>query len=211
MELIKKIELNKITKIIIIAILGSLLLAISAKIKIPFYPVPMTMQTFVVLFLGIVFGRKIGVLTVSLYLFEGIFGLPVFAGTPEKGMGFIYFTGPTMGYLIGFLVATYLAGYFKYENCFDFHKFKLNKDLPFFLALIDTISSVVTISFKNLIKLVIAVSFIYIFGLLWLGFLIGWDKPIFQLGAQPFLLAELFKMLILAIIAGSLNKIKKFI
>jgi len=211
MELIKKIELNKITKIIIIAILGSLLLAISAKIKIPFYPVPMTMQTFVVLFLGVAFGRKIGVLTVSLYLFEGIFGLPVFAGTPEKGMGFIYFTGPTMGYLIGFLVATYLAGYFKYENCFDFHKFKLNKDLPFFLALIDTISSVVTISFKNLIKLVIAVSFIYIFGLLWLGFLIGWDKPIFQLGAQPFLLAELFKMLILAIIAGSLNKIKKFI
>ena len=211
MELIKKIELNKITKIIIIAILGSLLLAISAKIKIPFYPVPMTMQTFVVLFLGVAFGRKIGVLTVSLYLFAGIFGLPVFAGTPEKGMGFIYFTGPTMGYLIGFLVATYLAGYFKYENCFDFHKFKLNKDLPFFLALIDTISSVVTISFKNLIKLVIAVSFIYIFGLLWLGFLIGWDKPIFQLGAQPFLLAELFKMLILAIIAGSLNKIKKFI
>jgi len=211
METIKKIELNKITKIIIIAILGSLLLTISAKVKIPFYPVPMTMQTFVVLFLGIVFGPKIGVLTVSLYLFEGIFGLPVFAGTPEKGMGFIYFTGPTMGYLIGFLIATYLAGYFKYEKCFDFQKFKLNKDLPFFLSLIDAISPVVTILFKNLIKLVFAVSFIYIFGLLWLGSLIGWDKPIFQLGVQPFLLAELFKMLILAIIAGSFNKIKKFI
>ena len=211
MEVIKKIELNKIAKVILIAVLGTLLLTISAKIKIPFYPVPMTMQTFVVLFLGITFGPKIGLLTISLYLFEGIFGLPVFAGTPEKGIGFIYFTGPTMGYLIGFLVATYLAGYFKYENCFDFHKFKLNKDLPFFLALVDTISSVVTISFKNLIKLIFAVSFIYIFGLLWLGFLIGWDKPIFQLGAQPFLLAELFKMLILAIIAGSLNKIKKFI
>ena len=211
MEAIKKIELNKIAKVILVAALGTLLLTISAKIKIPFYPVPMTMQTFVVLFLGITFGPKIGLLTISLYLFEGIFGLPVFAGTPEKGIGFIYFTGPTMGYLIGFLVATYLAGYFKYENCFDFHKFKLNKDLPFFLALVDTISSVVTISFKNLIKLIFAVSFIYIFGLLWLGFLIGWDKPIFQLGAQPFLLAELFKMLILSIIAGSLYKIKKFI
>ena len=211
MEAIKKIELNKIAKVILIAVLGTLLLTISAKIKIPFYPVPMTMQTFVVLFLGITLGPKIGLLTISLYLFEGIFGLPVFAGTPEKGIGFIYFTGPTMGYLIGFLVATYLAGYFKYENCFDFHKFKLNKDLPFFLALVDTISSVVTISFKNLIKLIFAVSFIYIFGLLWLGILIGWDKPIFQLGAQPFLLAELFKMLILAIIAGSLNKVKKFI
>ena len=211
MEAIKKIELNKIAKVILIAVLGTLLLTISAKIKIPFYPVPMTMQTFVVLFLGITLGPKIGLLTISLYLFEGIFGLPVFAGTPEKGIGFIYFTGPTMGYLIGFLVATYLAGYFKYENCFDFHKFKLNKDLPFFLALVNTISSVITISFKNLIKLIFAVSFIYIFGLLWLGFLIGWDKPIFQLGAQPFLLAELFKMLILAIIAGSLNKVKKFI
>ena len=211
MEAVKKIQLNKVAKIILISILGTLLLTISAKIKIPFYPVPMTMQTFVVLFLGIALGPKIALLTVSLYLFEGIFGLPVFAGTPEKGIGFIYFTGPTMGYLIGFLVATYLAGYFKYENCFDFHKFKLNKDLPFFLALVDTISSVVTISFKNLIKLIFAVSFIYIFGLLWLGILIGWDKPIFQLGAQPFLLAELFKMLILAIIAGSLNKVKKFI
>jgi biotin transport system substrate-specific component len=87
----------------------------------------------------------------------------------------------------------------------------LNKDLPFFLALADTVSNVITISFKNLIKLIFAVSFIYIFGLLWLGFLIGWDKPIFQLGAQPFLLAELFKMLILSIIAGYLYKIKKII
>jgi biotin transport system substrate-specific component len=78
-------------------------ITISAKIKIPFYPVPMTMQTFVVLFLGIAFGARIGLLTVSLWLLEGIFGLPVFAGTPEKGIGLIYFTGPTGGYLIGFL------------------------------------------------------------------------------------------------------------
>ena len=183
MEAIKKIEINRIVKIILIAIAGTLLLTISAKIKIPFYPVPMTMQTFVVLFLGIVLGPKIGLLTISLYLLEGIFGLPVFAGTPEKGIGFIYFTGPTMGYLIGFLIATYFAGSFKY-----------NKGL-----------------INNFFKLIFSVSFIYIFGLLWLGFLIGWDKPIFQLGAKPFLLAELFKILILSIIAGSISKIKKFI
>ena len=189
MEIAKKLEINKILKIILIAALGTLLLTISAKIKIPFYPVPMTMQTFVVLFLGIALGPKIGLLTVSLYLFEGIFGLPVFAGTPEKGIGFAYFMGPTGGYLVGFLVATYVAGSFKYESCFD----KIN------------------FSFKNLIKLIFAVSFIYIFGLLWLGFLIGWEKPIFQFGAQPFLLAELFKMLILSIVAGSLYKIKKII
>ena len=183
MEAIKKIQVNKIVKIILIAIAGTLLLTISAKIKIPFYPVPMTMQTFVVLFLGIALGPKIGLLTISLYLFEGIFGLPVFAGTPEKGIGFAYFTGPTMGYLIGFLVATYFAGSFKYNK-----------------GLINTF-----------FKLIFSVSLIYIFGLLWLGFLIGWDKPIFQLGAKPFLLAELFKILILCIVAGSLNKIKKFI
>ena len=107
MEAIKKIEINKTAKIILLAILGSLLLTISAKIKIPFYPVPMTMQTFVVLFIGVTLGAKIGRLTVSLYLLEGIFGLPVFAGTPEKGIGLIYFTGPTMGYLIGFLSACF--------------------------------------------------------------------------------------------------------
>ena len=156
MEAIKKIELNKIVKVILVAALGTLLLTISAKIKIPFYPVPMTMQTFVVLFLGITLGSRIGLLTVSLYLFEGIFGLPVFAGTPEKGIGLVYFAGPTMGYLIGFLVAVYFAGLFKYDK-----------------GLINTF-----------LKLIFSVSFIYILGIIWLGTLIGWDKPIFKLGSS---------------------------
>ena len=183
MEAIKKIEVNKIVKVILVAILGTLLLAISAKIKIPFYPVPMTMQTFIVLFLGITLGPKIGLLTVSLYLLEGIFGLPVFAGTPEKGVGFIYFTGPTMGYLIGFLVAVYFAGLFKYDK-----------------GLINTF-----------LKLIFSVSFIYILGIIWLGILIGWEKPIFILGAKPFLLAELFKMLLLSFLTPILLKTKKLI
>ena len=183
MEAIKKIELNKIAKVILVAVLGTLLLTISAKIKIPFYPVPMTMQTFVVLFLGITLGPRIGLLTISLYLFEGIFGLPVFAGTPEKGIGLVYFTGPTMGYLIGFLVAVYFSGSFKYDK-----------------GLINTF-----------LKLIFSVSFIYIFGLIWLGTLIGWDKPIFKLGAQPFLLAELFKMLLLLFLTPTLLKAKKLI
>ena len=179
MEAVKKIQLNKVAKIILISILGTLLLTISAKIKIPFYPVPMTMQTFVVLFLGIALGPKIGLLTVSLYLFEGIFGLPVFAGTPEKGIGFIYFTGPTMGYLIGFLVAAYIAGSFKY-----------NKG-----------------TINTFLKLILSVSFIYILGIIWLGALIGWEKPIFKLGAQPFLLAELFKLTLLTILLPWIIKI----
>ena len=183
MEAIKKIELNKIAKVILIAALGTLLLTISAKIKIPFYPVPMTMQTFVVLFLGITLGPRISLLTISLYLFEGIFGLPVFAGTPEKGIGLVYFTGPTMGYLIGFLVATYFAGSFKYDK-----------------GLINTF-----------LKLIFSVSFIYVFGLIWLGILIGWDKPIFKLGAEPFLLAELLKILLLIVLMPILLKLKKIV
>ena len=179
MEAVKKIQLNKVAKIILISILGTLLLTISAKIKIPFYPVPMTMQTFVVLFLGIALGPKIALLTVSLYLFEGIFGLPVFAGTPEKGIGFIYFTGPTMGYLIGFLVAAYIPGSFKY-----------NKG-----------------TINTFLKLILSVSFIYILGIIWLGALIGWEKPIFKLGAQPFLLAELFKLTLLTILLPWIIKI----
>ena len=183
MEAVKEIKLNKIAKIILAAVLGTLLLTISAKIKIPFYPVPMTMQTFMVLFLGITLGPKIGLLTISLYLFEGIFGLPVFAGTPEKGIGLIYFTGPTMGYLIGFLVAVYFAGSFKYDK-----------------GIINTF-----------LKLIFSISFVYILGMIWLGTLIGWDKPIFKLGAQPFLLAELFKMLLLLFLTPTLLKVKKLI
>ena len=75
MELIKENTQVKIIKSIIVIILGSIILTISAKIKIPFYPVPMTMQTFVVLFLGISFGYKIAISTVALYLLEGILGL----------------------------------------------------------------------------------------------------------------------------------------
>jgi len=190
MEAIKKIELNKVFKIILISIIGTLLLTISAKVKIHLGPVPQTMQTFVVLFLGIAFGAKIGLLTVSLYLIEGIFGLPVFSGTPEKGFGLVYFTGPTMGYLIGFLIASYIAGNFQYRDVFK-----------------DNISGF----FSNYLKLLIAVSFIYVLGLLWLGNIIGWDKPVFKFGAEPFLLAESLKILILAILAGKISKLKKII
>jgi len=183
MELVKSFKQSKITKYIFFALLGSILLAISSKIRIPFYPVPMTMQTLVVLLIGIIFGWKLGLATVSLYLFEGIIGLPVFSGTPEKGVGLVYFTGPTMGYLLGFLVAVFISGKFVYN---------------------DNV-------FKNFLKFLLATSFIYSLGLAWLGNLIGWDKPIFQLGAQPFLLAELFKILIATLAVNQIQKLKRFI
>ena len=116
MESAKSFKQTKLIKYLFIALLGSILLAISSKIKIPFYPVPMTMQTFVVLFIGVAFGWKLGLASISLYLFEGILGLPVFSGTPEKGLGIVYITGPTMGYLVGFIIAVYFAGKFNYDN-----------------------------------------------------------------------------------------------
>ena len=183
MELVKNITNNKLIKIFLISLLGSILLTISAKIKIPFYPVPMTMQTFVVLFLGISFGYKIGVASVILYLLEGIAGLPVFSNSPEKGIGITYFVGPTMGYLIGFIFACFLAGYFKYTSNY----------------------------LINFLKILISTSIIYIFGILWLGTLIGWDKPILQLGVFPFLLAEFFKILLLTLLVNKIVKFRKFI
>ena len=183
MELTKNLTQPKVIKSFLAIVLGSIALTISAKIKIPFYPVPMTMQTFVVLFLGISLGYKIGLATIVLYLIEGIAGLPVFSNSPEKGVGLLYFTGPTMGYLIGFLTACYLASMIKYEDSF----------------------------FVVLGKLVVATSTIYILGLLWLGTLIGWDKPILALGAKPFLLAEIFKIAILALLVKKIIKIRKFI
>tara|TARA_A200000159_G_scaffold763_1_gene819 strand:- start:410 stop:961 length:552 start_codon:yes stop_codon:yes gene_type:complete len=183
MELTKSLTQPKVIKSLLAILLGSIALTISAKIKIPFYPVPMTMQTFVVLFLGISLGYKIGLATIGLYLLEGIVGLPVFSNSPEKGVGLLYFTGPTMGYLIGFLIACYLASMIKFKDSY----------------------------FVILAKLVFATSTIYILGLLWLGTLIGWDKPIFALGAKPFLLAEIFKISILALLAKQIVKIRKFI
>ena len=181
MEHIKSLKNIRIIKIFFIVFLSTIVLALSAKVKIPFYPVPMTMQTLVVLIIGIGFGWKLGVATIMLYLFEGIIGLPVFSGTPEKGIGLVYFTGPTMGYLIGFSITAFLAGKFNYDNNL----------------------------IKTFFKLTFATSFIYILGMLWLGGLIGWDKPIFKLGAQPFLLAELFKILLATFAINQIKKIKK--
>ena len=183
MELLKINSTHKVLKTFILIFLGTMALTISAKLKIPFYPVPMTMQTFMVLFLGLAFGYKIGLATVGIYLFEGIIGMPVFSNSPEKGVGLVYFTGPTMGYLIGFLSAVFFAGYLNLKNN-------------------------IFIVFS---KLIFSVSTIYLLGVIWLGTLIGWDKPILELGVTPFLLAELFKISLLAILTKKIIKLRKFI
>jgi biotin transport system substrate-specific component len=183
MDLLKTISIQNILRTFVLIFLGTMALTVSAKLKIPFYPVPMTMQTLVVLFLGIAFGYKMGLAIVGVYLLEGIVGIPVFSNSPEKGVGLVYFTGPTMGYLIGFLSAVFFAGYLN-----------LKKNI-----------------FIIFTKLIFSVSTIYLFGALWLGTLIGWDKPILQLGVIPFLIAELFKICLLTLLAKKIIKFRKFI
>ena len=141
------------------------------------------MQTFVVLFIGISCGYKIGLATISLYLLEGIAGLPVFSNSPERGLGIAYFTGPTMGYLIGFFSACFIASFIKTSDNY----------------------------LRIYFKLILSTSTIYVLGVLWLGNLIGWDKPVIQLGVTPFLLAEFFKITLLVILTKKILKLRKFI
>jgi biotin transport system substrate-specific component len=152
----------------IIAITGSLLLVLSAKINVPFYPVPQTMQTFVVVGLGLALGSRIAGFSVALYLLQGAAGLPVFAGTPEKGIGLAYMAGPTGGYLFGFLLAAIAVGLLA-ERGWD--------------------KSIL----KSFVAALLGTAIIFVPGLIWLGSLIGWDKPILALGLYPFVLGGLVK------------------
>jgi biotin transport system substrate-specific component len=149
----------------LLAVLGSALLTLSAKIQVPFYPVPMTMQTLVVLLIGMAFGARLGVATVALYLAEGAVGLPVFAGTPEKGIGLAYMMGPTGGYLLGFVLAAAIAGWIVERR----------RDAAG-LALAVVAGSIA----------------IYAPGVLWLAGLVGFAKAL-EFGVVPFLWGDLLK------------------
>ena len=153
----------------LLALGGSLLIAASAKIQVPFYPVPMTMQTLVVLALGMAFGWRLAGATMLIYLAEGAAGIPVFAGTPEKGIGIAYMLGSTGGYLFGMTLAAVVCGWLA-EHRWD--------------------RSILTTALAMFIGNVI----IYVPGLLWLGTLLGWDKPILEWGLTPFILGDLFKL-----------------
>jgi len=182
MENINKIIDIKSIKKLVLVLVGTGLLTISAKIQTPLAPIPATMQTFAVLFLGMLLGSKLALITVSLYLFEGLIGMPVFA----KGGGYAYFIGPTSGYLFGFLIGAYLAGFIKNNND----------------------------SLMIFIYLLFSVSFIYIFGLIWLWSFKGFSSnftEIFSLGVKPFILIEFYKLLILSVLGSKILKFRKFI
>jgi biotin transport system substrate-specific component len=154
---------------LLLAFAGSLLLIVSAKFQVPFYPVPMTLQPLVVLLLGVVLGSRLGAATVLLYLAQGAAGLPVFAGTPEKGVGLAYMVGPTGGYLLGFALAAYVTGWLA-ERGFD--RTRLGTALAMSLGMV----------------------VIYSLGLLWLGVFVGYNANLLHLGLTPFVLGDVLKI-----------------
>lgn len=160
---------------IILMVVGSLSIWAAAKIQVPFYPVPMTLSTFAVLAIGMAYGWRLGAATLLLYMAEGAAGLPVFAGTPEKGIGLLYMVGPTGGYLLGYLCAATLCGWLA-ERGWDRNVWRAG------LAMI--LGSIV----------------LYVPGLLWLGVLFGWDKPLLSWGLYPFVLGDLVKLSLAALL-----------
>ena len=181
MEIAKSLQSQKVLKSVFVILAGTILLTLSAKIQTPLTPVPVTMQTFAVLLIGMAYGYKIGTAVVILYLIEGAFGLPVFA----KGGGLIYFQGPT-----SFIFGAFFSGYFKF-----------NSD-----------------PLLTFLKLIFSVSFIYLFGLIWLwinlNFFSGKELSfynIFEMGAKPFLIIETYKLLILTVLSSHIFKIRKII
>ena len=156
-----------------LAVLGSLLLWASAKIQVPFYPVPMTLQTAVVFLIGIAYGWRLAVATLLLYLAQGAVGLPVFAGTPAKGIGLPYMLGPTGGYLLGFVAAAGITGWVAQRS-------------RHWLATVG--------------GLLAGTAAIYLLGAGWLATFVGAEKAV-TLGVLPFLLGDAVKLALVAVAA----------
>ena len=169
----------KILFLTISVFLGSLLLIASAKIKVPLYPVPMTLQPLAVLMIAMLFGRKLATLTVGLYIFKGIIGLPVFA----FGGGLMYLIGPTGGFILGFFISAIIVGYLADHGW----------------------GKKVSLS---IISMLIGMLIIYTLGIFQLALLKGFNFALLK-GFYPFLLGDFYKLLLAGIITPYIWKISK--
>ncbi|MFN4272615.1 MAG: biotin transporter BioY [Aliihoeflea sp.] len=167
--------LNTLLWNLLLVMAGSLLLTISAKVQVPFYPVPLSMQTFVAIGLGLALGPVRGTAAVVFYLMQGAAGIPVFAGTPQQGIGMAYMMGPTGGYLLGFVLAAFVAGLF---------------------ARIGFDRNPVT----AMVAALVAGAVIYLPGLAWLGLFTGYGETLLAAGLYPFLLGDVAKALLAALV-----------
>ena len=165
---------ERIARGLALALGGSLLLAVSAKVQVPFYPVPLTLQTLVVLLIGAALGARLAASSVALYLIAGLAGLPVFAGAVA---GPLYMAGPTGGYLVGFLAAAAMIG-FAADRGWDRSWIRL------------------------FVSLSLGHAVVFAFGFLWLAELIGAEKA-FAAGVAPFALATILKTLLAVALVGA--------
>ncbi|MRX48887.1 biotin transporter BioY [Paracoccus sp. S-4012] len=165
---------SALSRSIVIVIVGSALMALAARIQVPFYPVPMSLQTLVPIAMGLAFGPVVAVSAMLLYLFQGALGFPVFAGTPERGLGLPYMLGPTGGFLIGFVLAAAVAGVLG-----QFARRRL--------------AATVLIAF-------LAGASVYLPGLAWLGLATGYGETLLAAGLWPFLPGDVCKALIAGLI-----------
>ncbi|MDX5382895.1 MAG: biotin transporter BioY [Rhodobacterales bacterium] len=165
-----------------LVVLGVAVLAIAAKIKVPMWPVPITMGTFAVLTIGAAYGARLGLVTILGYMILGALGFDVFAGSSAEAYGLTYMMGGTGGYLLGYVMATVALGWFAQAG-WDRSAGKM--------ALAMLVGNVL----------------IYVPGLIWLGMLYGWDKPILQWGLTPFLIGDALKLALAAALLPALWKL----
>lgn len=161
---------------LVLVLCGIAALAVAAQIKVPFWPVPVTLQTLAVLSIGAAYGPRLGLATILGYLALGAVGVPLFAG-PEAG--FSYMAGTTGGYLAGFVAATAFLGWAA-RNGWD-------RSMP-----------------TMALAMLIGNALIYVPGVLWLGTVIGWDKPVLEWGFTNFLLSDAAKLAIAVMVFPTL-------
>lgn len=158
-----------------LVIAGVMILAISAKVAVPMWPVPITMGTFAVLTLGAAYGPRLGLATIAAYMIVGMMGFDVFAGSSAEKAGITYMMGGTGGYLLGYVLATVALGLLARAGW--------DRSAP-----------------KMAGAMLVGNAIIYAPGLLWLGVLYGWDKPLLEWGLTPFLIGDALKLALAAMI-----------
>ena len=168
-------------KQVALVLVGVLVLAVAAKIKVPMWPVPVTMGTFAVLTIGAAYGARLGLVTILAYMIIGALGFDIFASSSAETYGLTYMMGCTGGYLVGYVLATLALGALA-QRGWD--------------------RSVLWMALAMLIGTVL----IYVPGLLWLGQLYGWDKPILAWGLTPFLIGDALKLALAAIVLPAVWK-----
>lgn len=171
---------NPALRALVLAGAGTALLTLSARVQVPFWPVPMTLQPLVVLLIGAFYGARLGAGTLLLYLAEGAIGMPVFAGTPERGIGLAYMAGPTGGYLLGFVAAAAVAGVAG----------RAHSVLRLFLGM------------------GVACLVLYVMGAAWLATFVGFPRAI-TLGVVPFIFGDVLKVALAALLVYAAQRLAR--